>query len=199
MLSLEQGKKLVSIARSTIENFFDDKKFRLKKIDDKQLEKKRGIFVTIHTFPEKKLRGCIGYISPLPLWEGVQRATCASAFGDPRFPSLKREEFDKVVVEISILTEPEPVRCDPVDYEKNIKIGEDGLIFRNGPHFGLLLPQVAVQQRWTAKEFLNNLCFKVGFTPDFIYDENTELWKFQVQIFAEKDPNGKVEEIKRES
>jgi len=195
MLNLKQGKKLISIARLTIKNYFETKKFELKKFSDKYLEKKMGIFVTIHTFPQKDLRGCIGYILPLQLWEGAQRAAYASAFCDPRFPSLKKEELDKIVIEISILTEPRPIKCKPEDYEKNIKIGEDGLIIRNGPYYGLLLPQVAVHQHWKAKEFLCNLCFKAGLTPDFIHDKNTELWKFQAQIFAEKEPNGEVEEM----
>jgi len=222
-LSLEQGRKLISVARSTIKKSFDKSfngKFELEELgktasarkDSEQCEKsgqskkfkelferRMGIFVTLHTFPERELRGCIGFVSPMPLWDGVRRAAYAAAFEDPRFPQLSADELGKIIIEISVLTEPTPIKCGPRDYEKSITIGKDGLMLQNGPYSGLFLPQVPKEQGWDAKEFLCNLCCKAGLTPEFLYDKNTELWKFQAQIFAEKEPNGEVEEIKIEN
>jgi hypothetical protein len=194
MLGLNSGVKLVRLARTSVENFFKKKKFILEKISDEKLKEKRGIFVTIQTYPEKNLRGCIGIISSsYELWEGVQRAAISAAFEDPRFPPLQKDEMEKIIFEVSVLTKPKPIEVkNSKIYSEKIKIGEDGLIIQNGSCLGLLLPQVATEFNWDAKEFLDNLCFKASLTPDYIFDKNTKLWKFQTQIFSEEKPKGKI-------
>jgi len=194
MLDLNSGVKLVRLARTSVENFFKKKKFILEKISDEKLKEKRGIFVTIQTYPEKNLRGCIGIISSsYELWEGVQRAAISAAFEDPRFPPLQKDEMEKIIFEVSVLTKPKPIEVkNSKEHSEKIKIGEDGLIIQNGSCLGLLLPQVATEFNWDAKEFLDNLCFKASLTPDYIFDKNTKLWKFQTQIFSEEKPKGKI-------
>ena len=81
---------------------------------------------------------------------------------------------------------------NPREYPEKIEVGKDGLIIENGPWKGLLLPQVAVEFKWDAREFLENLCLKAGLTPDCWLDRNARIWKFQAEIFAEEEPNGKV-------
>ncbi|MEM5879501.1 MAG: TIGR00296 family protein [Candidatus Aenigmatarchaeota archaeon] len=191
MLSLAQGQELVKLARKAAETRKVEKKF------SKDFEIKKGVFVTIETYPEKELRGCIGFPYPIyPLGEAVQKAATAAASEDPRFSPLEKEEFDKVVFEVSILTEPELIEVkEPKEYFEKIEAGKDGLILQNGPFAGLFLPQV-----WncfkTKEEFLENLCFKAGLTPDYIYDKNTKIFKFRAQIFAEEKPKGKIVEVK---
>jgi len=196
MLNLERGKKLVKLARAAVENCFKSKKLVIEKTGDKILNEKRGVFVTIETYPAKKLRGCIGYpYAVLPLYEAVQRASRASAFEDARFNPLKKEELDDIIFEVSVLTVPKPIQVkDPKEYTDKIEIGKDGLVLQNGPFSGLLLPQVATEFNWDVEEFLENLCYKAGLTPEWIYDKNTRIWKFQAQIFSEKDPRGEVTE-----
>jgi len=196
MLNFRDGKALIGLARKTVENSLKNRKFKLAAIEGKSLQRKAGVFVTINTYPERMLRGCIGFISALPLYEAVQRAAHAAAFEDPRFPPIAEDELEKIVFEISVLTEPKELRCKPSEYASNIEIGSDGLIVQCGPSSGLLLPQVAVEQDWTAEEFLDQVCFKAGLTPDYLHDRSTRLWKFQAQIFAEKEPSGEIEEVK---
>lgn len=191
-LDFQSGKVLVKLARETVENALRKGRFELKKIENKTLQRKACIFVTVVTYPEHLLRGCIGFTSPLPLYKAVQCAAYAAAFEDPRFPPIKKEELGKVVFEVSILSEPEQMKCKPEEYAKNIEIGKDGLIIEYDTAKGLLLPQVAVEQKWSPEEFLKQVCFKAGLTPDYLYDRSTKLWKFQAQIFAEIKPNGKV-------
>lgn len=203
-LNLRTGKALVKLAREAVEDFLKSGRFELNKVEDKSLhkslrevlQKKAGAFVSIHTYPERTLRGCIGFTSPLPLWEVVQHAACSAAFGDPRFPPMAKDELGRVVFEISILTEPEELKCSPSEYAKNMEIGKDGLVIQCGSHSGLLLPQVAVEQSFSPEEFLECVCFKAGLTPDYLHDKSTKLWKFQAQIFAEKTPDGEVEETR---
>ena len=198
MLDLQQGKKLVKLARSTVEKKIKEGKFEIEKVEDRELNEKRGIFITIQKFPEKTLRGCIGFTSEeFPIYEGVQKAAFSSAFEDQRFPPIKKENLSKIIFEVSILTKPKSIQVkDPEEYAKKIEIGKDGLMLQNGPFTGLLLPQVPLEFNWKVEEFLDNLCFKAGLTSDWLHDENTRLWKFQSQIFAEKEPKGEIVEIK---
>ena len=48
---------------------------------------------------------------------------------------------------------------------------------------GLLLPQVATENNWTLHEFLSHTAMKAGLSPDAWKDSNTEIFKFQADIF----------------
>ena len=192
MLSKSDGKQLVKLARKTIEEYFRNKQLKIKKTKFKE---KRGVFVSIHTFPDHELRGCIGYPYPiLLLGEAVQKASISAAFQDPRFPPLTQDELKKIVFEISILTEPRIIKVkNPKDYLKKIVIGKDGLIIEYGTLYkGLLLPQVATQYGWNVETFLEHLCMKAGLMIDMWMDPRTKIFKFQTQIFAEREPNGVI-------
>lgn len=197
MLSLSLGKKLVRLARSSIERSFKEG-FWIEKVEEKELRQKRGVFVTLRTFPENRLRGCIGFPYPsFPLYEAVQRAAYSAAFEDFRFLPLKKEELEKITIEVSVLSKPKLIKVkDGSEYFKKIEVGKDGLIIQNGPFCGLLLPQVPIEMNWSLEEFLENLCYKANLTPDFLYDKKTKIWKFQAQVFAEVKPKGKIKEIK---
>ncbi len=195
MFSLKQGTKLVKLVRSSVEKWLE-KKFVLE--TDEELSEKKGVFVTIENFPDKSLRGCIGFPYPkLPVYEAVQRAAVSSAFEDPRFEPLTKKELNEIVFEVSVLTEPKlmGVKC-PEEYAKRIEIGRDGLMISNGQSSGLLLPIVPVAFNWNAEEFLDNLAYKAGLTPDCLHDKKTKIWTFQTQIFLEKKPNGEIVELK---
>lgn len=197
MLTLEEGTLLVKAARTAVEKFFKNQDLEIEKTKNKKLNENHGIFVTIKNFSDHSLRGCIGFMSPVPIYEGVQRTAVSAAFEDPRFSKLEKEELENLIFEVSVMTEPMLVPGKSADdLKKKIKIGCDGLIISNGFYSGLLLPQVPIEQKWDVGEFLCNLCYKAGMTPEFIGDENTKIWKFQCQIFAESEPNGKIEMVK---
>lgn len=184
----EKGEKLVRYARNVIENHV-----RRNKIHDiENFDEKAGVFVTINTYPEKELRGCIGIPEPImPLKRAIKEAAI-SVCHDPRFPDLREEELDKIVVEVTLLTPPELIKAKPVDYPKYIEIGKDGLMVERGFYRGLLLPQVAIEYNWDSKEFLKHTCIKAGLSPDAWLDENTKVYKFQGEIFMEEKPRGKI-------
>lgn len=195
MLRLEEGTKAVQFARQIISNYIQQTKISTVDIGP-SFHEKQGVFVTLHTFPDHELRGCIGI--PLPvmsLHEALVEAACGVT-QDPRFPPLRGSELDAVVVEITVLTKPERITVkQSVDYSKHIVIGQDGLLIEQGFYKGLLLPQVPVEQNWDVEEFLSNACMKAGLTPDAWLDKATHVSKFQGQIFSETKPNGQVEEI----
>ena len=196
MLKLDEGKKAVVFARNIIEKFVRNSKINVPDLEG-VFNEKQGAFVTIHTYPEHDLRGCIGI--PLPVMslkdaiiEGAQSAT-----RDPRFLPLNENELNNIVIEVTILTKPELIEVkQPNDYLSEIEIGRDGLIVEQGFYKGLLLPQVPVEQGWDKEEFLSNTCMKAGLMPDAWFDKNTKISKFSGQIFTEIKPNGEVKEKK---
>ncbi|MFQ5553246.1 MAG: TIGR00296 family protein [Thermoplasmata archaeon] len=151
------------------------------------------VFVTLNTYPEATLRGCIGYYETIvPLGEAVERAAVASCH-DPRFEPLRPAEADGVVVEVSLLTSPERVDAiRPMEYLDRFDVGVHGLLVRKGVASGLLLPQVALDQGWDPDEFLAQACMKAGLLPDAWFEPSTQVYRFQAEVFGEVEPRGGV-------
>jgi uncharacterized protein (TIGR00296 family) len=191
-MDLSEGRAAVELARKSAECFVCGKEAPKPEDMPQDFYQNRGAFVTLHTYPEKKLRGCIGYPEPVfPLHKAL--ADCAvHACQDPRFPPVKESDLKRIIFEVSILTKPELIECSPEYYPKHVKIGKDGLIVRKGFHSGLLLPQVAEELKCTAKDFLRHTCLKAGLMPDSWLEGSCKIYKFQAEIFAEETPGGKV-------
>lgn len=188
-MNLEEAKILVKLARESVTSYFQHKE----PIIPKNFEEKRGVFVTIHT-TEKNLRGCIGFPYPKhPLAKSVVAAARAAAFQDPRFLPLKEKELNKIIFEVSVLTEPELIKIkNPAEYPKQIVIGKDGLVIECDSFSALLLPQVPVPLNWNAEQFLTATCHKAGLLPETWKTKKCKVYKFQAEIFREETPNGNI-------
>lgn len=196
MLKLKEGKKAVSFARDVIENHVKQKEPSSLNSNE-VFEEKHGAFVTIHTYPEKKLRGCIGIPMPkMKLKEAIKEGA-KSATNDPRFSPLSEEELGDIIIEVTVLTKPEKIEVEkPKKYLSNIEIGRDGLIVEQRYNRGLLLPQVPVDQGWDKEDFLSQTCVKAGLMPDAWLKNETKIFRFSGQIFAETKPYGEIKEKK---
>ncbi len=198
-LSLREGEFLVRIAREAIAYFFEHKD--IMPLPDEYpeiLNQKRGVFVTLNTYPDKNLRGCIGYPLPLePVIKGTISSAISAAFGDPRFQPLVMPELDKVVVEVTVLS-PMKLLSKDKPYAEQIKVGRDGLYVVCGANSGLLLPQVPVEWGWDEEAFLANVCHKAGLDYTCYEDDACSFYSFTGQIFEEEEPNGRVVEKKIE-
>ncbi|BCS92129.1 TIGR00296 family protein [Metallosphaera javensis (ex Sakai et al. 2022)] len=190
------GKELVRIARSSIERRLRGSKENLK-FEDPILDKYGMAFVTLESDlgGRYELRGCIGYIEAVaPIREIVSKAALAAAFSDPRFPPVRAEELDRLVVEVTILTKPETITVD--DRRKlpsMVEVGKDGLIVEKGVMYsGLLLPQVPVEYCWDSETFLAETCIKAGLMPDCWLENSVKIKKFQGIIIREESPNGNI-------
>jgi len=196
MLNLDEGKKAVVFARKIIEQKVKNNKILFSDLNG-VFDEKQGAFVTIHSYPEHDLRGCIGIPLPVMSLKDAIVEGARSATRDPRFPPLDKDELDSIVIEVTVLSKPELIKVNqPKDYTKNIKIGRDGLIVEQGFYKGLLLPQVPVEQGWDIEEFLSHSCMKAGLMPDAWYDKNIKISRFSGQIFTEVTPNGEIKEKK---
>lgn len=194
MIKIEQAKKLIMLAREVISAYFKGKEVTVSNDIKDEFGEDCGVFVSLYLKDE--LIGCIGIPKPImPLYKAVIQGAKGAAFEDPRFPPLKEDQMDGLRVEISVLTEPEAIEIkDPKDYLEKIKIGKDGLMIQDEFGSGLLLPQVAVEWDWDAKEFLNQTCMKTGLEPDCWCNLKRNVYKFQAQVFTEE--NGKIVEKK---
>jgi len=197
MYDLEDGKQAIHLARGVLDEYFLGKKCDRSSLS-KRFSKKSGVFVTLNRYPRKELRGCIGYILPvMKLRKAIEENVLSAALKDPRFPKLRREELDNIVVEVSLLTVPKKMEFDsPNSLVGQIEIGRDGLIVEKGFYKGLLLPQVPVEWNWGPEEFLSHTCNKAGLPADAWKNEAVTIKKFTARVFAEDTPRGEVKRKK---
>jgi hypothetical protein len=182
MLDIAQRKKLLILARKTIDNYLKTGK-KLDSIETNLLlNQKMGAFVTLTQ--NGQLRGCIGnLIGRQPLYLTIRDMAIEAATDDPRFKSLTQAELKDVRIEVSVLSPLE--RINSVD---KIELGKHGVLVRKGMHSGVFLPQVATETGWSKEEFLNNLCSqKAGLSAHAWQDKNVELYIFSAQVFSEKE------------
>ncbi|MBO8181707.1 MAG: TIGR00296 family protein [Archaeoglobus sp.] len=193
LLSLEEGIKAVKLARRAIESYLRDRTV-IKDRYEGVFAEKRGVFVTLRK--NKNLRGCIGFPYPYKrLDEAIIDSAIAAATEDPRFPSVRLKEMDDITVEVTVLTPPEKIDAKPQDLPKHVEIGRHGLIVKRGAFSGLLLPQVAIEFNFDAEEFLSQTCMKAGLPPDCWLLKDTEVYRYEGQIFEELEPRGKIVEM----
>jgi len=144
-----------------------------------------GAFVTLKIFGE--LRGCIGYIiSKTSVFETVCNAAAQAAFHDPRFIPVTENEIDDISIEISVLSEPVPIK----EYIE-IEIGTHGLILEYKNYRSLLLPQVAVEHNFTVEEFLSALCEKAGLNAGLWRTEKVNINTFTAIVFSDFEKSEK--------
>lgn len=198
MLTETEGRAAVKLARKTIETFLS--KGRIPGLQEAGIEltpvfgENRGVFVTLTE--EGLLRGCIGHPYPDSIMkEAIQDSAISAATRDPRFPPVEEEEMAIIVVEVTILTQPEKINVPPKDLPDNVEIGKHGLIVKQGYYQGLLLPQVAPENNMDPIDFLSHTCMKAGLSPD-AWLRGAEVYRFEGQIFKEEEPGGEVIEEK---
>ncbi len=189
ILNPQQGQALVKLARHTLMQRLcpdqDNERLISDALNEACFQKQVGTFVTL----KKKgaLRGCIGNLTASEsILESVKRNAISAAFQDPRFPPLKARELDQIDIEISILTEPQPLAyTDSVDLLSKLRVDIDGVIIRHGGASATFLPQVW-EQLPRKEDFLNHLCQKAGLTSDMWRTSKLKVLTYQVQYFDEE-------------
>jgi AmmeMemoRadiSam system protein A len=132
------------------------------------------------------LRGCIGSLEAhRPLGADVQANAVDAALGDPRFAPLRPAELDGTDIEVSVLSQPEPLEfTDRADLLTRLRPGVDGLILQARGRRGTFLPQVW-EQLPTAELFLSQLVRKAGL-PAGYWDLEVRVWRYTVTAFEER-------------
>ncbi len=172
---------LINLARKTLEEHFKGNIFEPDEKIKKQFSDKKSCFVTLTL--NGNLRGCIGSLEATqPLWKEVIQNTINSAFNDPRFFPLTKEESEKIKIEISILSTPEKLGIGKNVLNKVIK--DMGIILKHkSGRQSTFLPQVW-EQLPDKKDFLENLSIKAGLNKDEW--KESELWVYKIKKLKEK-------------
>ena len=175
--------ELLALARKSVEYAVREKKaYEPPASASEALNQERGAFVTLKESGE--LRGCVGYMAAMsPLYMAVRDTATLAALRDSRFLPVAASELGQLEYEISVLS---PLRR--VQDVRQIKVGQHGLLMRNGVYQGVLLPQVPVEERWDRQKFLEETCAKAGMPTDCWKDENTDIFEFTAVVFGETRP-----------
>lgn len=180
-LNLEEKKRLLAVARRTIEQLVQGGRPAASPADLEGLEFQRGAFVTLRR--RGQLRGCIGnFVSDDPLASTVQAMAVAAASQDPRFPPVRAPEMSEIDLEISVLSPLKPIKD-----VSEIQVGRHGIYIISPRGRGVLLPQVATEYGWDRDTFLDHTCIKAGLKPGCWRDPDAQILIFSAQVFGEKD------------
>lgn len=179
MLNQKEKQALLSLARQAIANELGLPTSAVD-VPAEFSETPQGLFVTLHLGGE--LRGCIGNMElKKPIHRAVAELARESAFGDPRFLPLSKEEYPRVALEISILSPLHRV-TSPDDIQPHVH----GVWIKFGNRSGVFLPQVW-EHLPRKNDFLDVLCTeKAGLSKGFWRDPRAELFVFTVDIIEEK-------------
>jgi len=179
-LTYDEKEKILKAARQSILSTFGEaEKPEINYTAYPLLKQKTGAFVTIKI--DEELRGCIGYIFAIePLFDTICESAQAAAFNDPRFKELTREEFDKIKIEISVLSPFEPINS-----YNEIELGKHGLLLEETGR-AILLPQVATENNYTREQYLTALCHKAGMNGEYWKERMLDINVFTATVFSEK-------------
>jgi AmmeMemoRadiSam system protein A len=179
---------LIKIARESIRYFLTSGKYL--NLDESEIPDdltfKAGCFVTLKK--QHNLRGCIGTFDYNEyIYNNVIKMAVESAINDPRFPKVALNELELIECEISVLTPLEPI----FDIAE-LKVGRDGLYIKMGFNSGVLLPQVATENKWDRETFISYTCMKAGLPSD-TWKRNKwkgspfQVYRFEAIVFSEAE------------
>lgn len=181
----EQGRILLQIARTAISRALHVPGTSAAEIEANMswLSKPGATFVTLTQWGE--LRGCIGSLQACdPLIEDVSNNAVSAALYDPRFLPLAADELDTVNLEVSLLSELQPLGfTSEADALAQLRPDIDGIVFEYGPYRSTFLPQV-----WESlpqpRQFLARLKSKARLSENF-WAEEVRLSRYTVSKWRE--------------
>jgi uncharacterized protein len=178
LLTIEEQKELLRIARETIVAHVTGNSIPAVTRVSKGLKHKHGCFVTIKQ--HEQLRGCIGnFVSDQALYLLVQEMAISAATRDPRFYPMKPGDLENFELEISVLSPLKKITS--VD---TIVVGKHGIYIVKNHSRGVLLPQVATEYGWDRDTFLRHTCIKAGL-PEDAWQKDCEIYTFTALVFGE--------------
>ncbi|MBI5151909.1 AmmeMemoRadiSam system protein A [Candidatus Peregrinibacteria bacterium] len=190
-ISKNTQKTLLAIARAAIAQKlnieFENPLASPEKIDPQArelLDKNYGIFVSLHI--NKELRGCIGVIETQKrLAKTLPEHAIYAAFNDSRFNPLRPDEFDKIKIEISLLTPPKPLEYkDAQDLLNKLIPLKHGVVIRKSFFSATFLPQVW-EQIPAKEDFLSHLCAKAGLDSNEWKRGDIKITTYEAEVFSD--------------
>lgn len=172
---------LLKIAKEAIKKEFDNSIFLSKEEYLKKYPFLQSISATFVTLTlNGNLRGCIGTLEARhSLFDDILTNARNAAFHDPRFYPLTYEEFQKVKIEISLLTKPFKIEYENIsDLKNKIKPYIHGVILKKENKRATFLPQVW-EQLPSFEDFFSHLCTKANIEENCL-DLHPEIYLYEV-------------------
>lgn len=141
----------------------------------------QAAFVTLHL--NAQLRGCMGSLEATqPLVCDVAKYAYLTAFTDPRFEPVRREEIGSIEIHISVLSPARTIDfTDEQDLLGQLRVGVDGLIIESNGRRATFLPSV-----WTSlpepADFLLRLKAKGDIAPEATF----KAWRYTTTGIGER-------------
>lgn len=155
---------LTQLARKTLEAYFNNQEFEPNQELKDKFKEKKACFVTLTK--NGNLRGCIGSLKPRQeLWRDIQENVLNSAFNDPRFFPLQKQELKDIKIEVSVLSKPQKLEYKNERDLLNKINNKMGLILQKDFCSSTFLPQVW-EQIPEKIQFLEQLSLKAGLKKD---------------------------------
>jgi AmmeMemoRadiSam system protein A len=173
-----EKKALLAFARETIVRYLATQMVPLPRNLPARMSFPQGAFVTLKK--DGQLRGCIGHMAEdIALGQTVAAMALEAALHDPRFDPMELSEVSRLEIEISVLT---PMKL--IASSDEIVIGRDGVLISKAGASAVFLPQVAVENKWSKSEMLDNLCRKAGLAAG-CWKRDARFQVFQADVFSE--------------
>jgi len=183
IISLNEKAKeeALELARKTLEEHYKGNSLNYTPYSSDLLQP-IGAFVTLTN--NDVLRGCIGNFEPEdPVYKVIQSVAISAATKDPRFNSVTKTELSNIDIEISTMS-PQKL----INNWQDIEIGKHGVRILLDGKSGTLLPQVATDNNWDLKTFLETICGqKIGLQDKECYkNPNAKIYTYETDIFSEE-------------
>jgi AmmeMemoRadiSam system radical SAM enzyme/AmmeMemoRadiSam system protein B/AmmeMemoRadiSam system protein A len=156
-----------------------------------------GIFVSLHR--GKALRACMGNWGDHRTGRNVTigtllpEVTRTAVTSDPRFPRITVAELPVLTLEISLMHNPREVQATGTDRVAAVEVGTHGLVLATPQGRGLLLPHVATEHGWDAREFLDHLAAKAGLPSNAWQSEQSQLLTFETALYIQPPPDSEFD------
>lgn len=182
-MNSDYGSILLPIARASIAEPLGEVRATAEQAPWLQLP--GACFVTLTQNDE--LRGCIGSLEAhRPLLLDVKANAYAAAFRDPRFKPLIAAELGRTEVEISLLSEMQPLEfASEQEALAKLQPGIHGVVFEYGQYRSTFLPQVW-DQLPKVTDFMGHLKSKAGLSPSF-WAKEVKLSLYSVSKWKESE------------
>jgi AmmeMemoRadiSam system protein A len=152
--------------------------------------------VFVSFWVDGRLRGCCG-VGNLSLHQNTLSAA-RRALEDERVEPLRREDVDRLRIEIDVLGAPAPVAArTTAQLERAIEPGIHGLVAQRGSQRAVFTGSVAIARNWGVEELVRRLCEKGGWAPDAYRGRGVEIFRFLSTTFIESADDGGARELLR--
>ena len=185
-LSADDRAQLLDIARASIRHGIESGRALLPDAAGlgENMRAPAAVFITLTRNGD--LRDCIGSLqASQPLAEAVASSAFNAAMRDPRFAPVRGDELEQIDIEISVLSEMQPIEAESRQaLLAQLETGVDGLLLEDRGHRATFLPKVWEKMR-DADEFLDHLMLKAGLGERH-WSSSIRFHRYHTLSFAEK-------------